>query len=420
MSTSLIDEEPKQGVDYNVAMRRLAYMAALGGAVVLIYSLRMPTKFSEVVSVGLMAGGAALLTGGLLGFLFGVPHTRDDESTTNAEVPHDGSGASPALGTRSSQPRYRHNTSLEQISDWLTKILVGVGLIEIKSISENLWVMATALRKGFGGPEGSEAFALTLLIYFFACGFIFGFLWARLYLLRWFRQVDEIQALGKKVNQLERRQMADARALALIDQQLNRTSPDDPEATEQDIAKAIRAASLPVKTQIFNQAQKASENSTAEHYYELKIPALISIFKGFIASDVNEEDHNARAELSLALSRKKPADIEAAEEQLSKAIEIRDKRRLKGWKYYEMRRARYRIVQDEDFKKGAPSANATLVEAILSDLTAAHSEPEKWKRWLDSEKRTKEWLKLNANEQRVQEWLKVNAIDLDTLEQTVR
>jgi len=62
--------------------------------------------------VGLFLAGASTVAGSLVGFLFGVPQYRrpDHSSTRNAN-----STTTP-------------NTNLEQISDWLTKIIVGVGL----------------------------------------------------------------------------------------------------------------------------------------------------------------------------------------------------------------------------------------------------------------------------------------------------
>lgn len=395
------EEQVRQGVDYNVAMRRLFYMVGVGCLIILIYALKTPAKFLEATSVGLMSAGAAVLTGGLLGFLFGVPHTKDDEEATSAGSRRANGESETERGRPSLKPRYRHNTSLEQISDWLTKIIVGVSLVEIVHIWETVWVMAKTLGWGLGGGEGADAFGLALLTYFFVCGIVFGFLWARLYLPMWFQEVDQLQALGKKVSQLEKRQLSDAKALALVIQQLNRT-PDDPEAAEQDIAAAIRSASQAAKAQIFGQAQKASENDRAEHY-DLRVRTAIAIFRGLIASDVNERDHNVRAELGYALFRKTPRELVAAEEQMSKAIEIRDKLAVQGWKYYEMRRARYRILQDPEYLSNKRSEGASLAK-ILADLRAAHTNTEKWNGWIAS-----------RPEEAVRKWLELNDIDAETL-----
>ena len=76
-------------------------------------------------------------------------------------------------------------------------------MIEIKVIPEKLKGMATYIAKGFGNNKQAQAFALTLLIYFSACGFVFGFLWARLFLKRWFIEADEVRILGEKLDRFE-------------------------------------------------------------------------------------------------------------------------------------------------------------------------------------------------------------------------
>jgi hypothetical protein len=382
----------KLGLDYDVAMRRLAYLSLLGCLIILTYGFSVPGNVVRVLSVGLMAAGAALVVGGLLGFLFGVPHTRDGESDGSQSV-SEGKTSQETETAASSGTRYRHNTSLEQISDWLTKILVGVGLVEIKSIFKGIWDIAAALRNSLGVAEGAEAFIVTILVYFSLCGFIFGFLWARLYLLRWFREVDQVKALGERIDEIETRQMIDAKALALINQQLSR-APDDPEVSEEDILSAIKPTSTATKIQIFGQVQRVSEDKDAPDY-DLRIQTVVAIMKALVACDVKERYHSNRAELSYALSRKKPPEIDAAEQQISAAIRIRHQLGVKGWKYYDLRRARYRIQLDSNFSNNMPSDQASS-ERILSDLRAAHSDPERWERWLRQEPDIQKWLQLNG------------------------
>jgi hypothetical protein len=119
-----------------------------------------------------MAAGAAIVSGGLLGFIFGVPHTRETEtgSTAEEEQDSDSNQKSSAASTGPSTTNYRPNTSLEQISDWLTKILVGVGLIEIKVIPEKLKGLAAYIAKGLGDSDQARAFALTHLVFFRLAG----------------------------------------------------------------------------------------------------------------------------------------------------------------------------------------------------------------------------------------------------------
>src|SRR5258708_114242 len=65
----------------------------------------------ESVSVALFIGGAALTSGAVFGFLFGIPRANQEEKTTG-------------LTGEFRDRLYQVNTNLEQISDWLTKIIV--------------------------------------------------------------------------------------------------------------------------------------------------------------------------------------------------------------------------------------------------------------------------------------------------------
>ncbi len=69
----------------------------------------------SVFSVACMSAGASMLGGGLFGFLFGIPRSLQAQKDEVAA-----SGREPAAEKPSG---YGPNTNLEQISDWLTKIL---------------------------------------------------------------------------------------------------------------------------------------------------------------------------------------------------------------------------------------------------------------------------------------------------------
>lgn len=82
----------------------------------------------------------------------------------------------------------RVNTNLEQISDWLTKILVGVGLIQIKEIKNAVSGAAVYIAQGIG--EQHRTFAAALVVYFSVIGFLNGYLLTRLWLAGAFSRAD--------------------------------------------------------------------------------------------------------------------------------------------------------------------------------------------------------------------------------------
>jgi hypothetical protein len=128
--------------------------------------------FWSVLGVGLATAGAALLSGVLLGFLFGLPRV----------------AGSRRAGT---DGRLETNSNLDEVSDWLTKILVGLGLVQLGRISHAVSHMARELAPGFGGVPGAKGFAVGLLIYSAVDGFLIGYIWTRVDLSRIFQGAHE-------------------------------------------------------------------------------------------------------------------------------------------------------------------------------------------------------------------------------------
>jgi hypothetical protein len=124
-----------------------------------------------VASSSVLMGVSALMSGGLLGFLFGIPRS-----------------LSPQRSDGGREHVRRPNTNLEQISDWVTKIFVGVGLTQLKDIPGYLAQLVNYLAPaltGTGSPvtQVTRVFTLGLLVYFSTSGFIIGFTATRFILL---------------------------------------------------------------------------------------------------------------------------------------------------------------------------------------------------------------------------------------------
>jgi len=106
-------------------------------------------------SVSLAVSVASTMVGALLGFLFGIPRS----------LQHQPAGA-PAGGDAAKQPdgkpklaglqAFRSNTSLEEISDWLTKIIIGIGLVQFQTFVAYLY-KAALLAAGFVAAKGINA-----------------------------------------------------------------------------------------------------------------------------------------------------------------------------------------------------------------------------------------------------------------------
>jgi hypothetical protein len=68
---------------------------------------------------------------------------------------------------------------LEQVSDWLTKIIVGISLVEIGRIVPAVAKLAGILKAPLGGQPSSAAFGLGVIIASALTGFFFFYLWTR-------------------------------------------------------------------------------------------------------------------------------------------------------------------------------------------------------------------------------------------------
>lgn len=150
-----------------------------------------PAVSASIFGSTTIIAGASLLSGGLLGFLFGIPRTLPQDRKIEQDNQQE--------KDNQQQNDIQANTNLEEISDWLTKILVGVGLTQIHQILKAVHDLAKELAFSFSNPvqeiteelrkeiiNRNSSFTLAILVYFSVCGFFLGFLWARLYLPRKF------------------------------------------------------------------------------------------------------------------------------------------------------------------------------------------------------------------------------------------
>ncbi|GAA1068875.1 hypothetical protein GCM10009665_73970 [Kitasatospora nipponensis] len=148
----------------------VATLLGLGLLGLLLYTTGAPHPVSAL-GAGLMIACATSVAGAAVGFLFGIPHAL--------------SGGAPAQ-----QGRYGANTNLEQVSDWLTKILLGVGLTQLGSLWSGLRRLGEALAPALGGQPDSAPFAAALVLYFLVLGFLGGWLATRLLLAGALTQAD--------------------------------------------------------------------------------------------------------------------------------------------------------------------------------------------------------------------------------------
>jgi hypothetical protein len=129
---------------------------------------------------------SSMAAGIAVGFLFGIPKILQGS-------PHNNDGNSALQVARETAYRQQVNTNLTEISDWLTKIIVGVGLIELKEIPPFIHGKAAVLAESLQLADPSEdylGFAVAVIVGFTILGFLFGYIFTRVYLSSVFAKAD--------------------------------------------------------------------------------------------------------------------------------------------------------------------------------------------------------------------------------------
>jgi hypothetical protein len=328
--------------------RVLLFFGVFGLGSLLVYAA---TTDWNVLGVALTAAVAAFAAGSLLGFLFGIPRTLSAEAP-----PASGKG-----GGETAQNQLSHlpNTNLEQISDWLTKILVGAGLVQLGQLGDGLQSLASGLAPGLG-PNG-EPVAISLLVSFSTAGFLCAYLFTRLRLQSAFALADLVdRVVGERTD-------AESHALALVSRQLDPGSDDEPGTAE--LTAALENSSPGTRARAFYLAREQRWKSWRHRDRDDPLVArTIPVFEALISCDREAKYHRNFGELGYALKDMADPDYEKAAEMLTKAIEIRNRRSPRAhFPMYEFNRAFCRI----ELSEREPESSAGEVEEICSDLEGA-------------------------------------------------
>ena len=174
----------------------VALAAGIGALMLFAWSGTGKPATSGTFSLGFLVAGAAALVGALLGFLFGLPRGAGEAAKAAQAVPQPGAGAANAAQggagaaagagaatTAAAAMSTGHgfvNNNLLEISDWLTKIIVGAGLVGLKDLVTWIWTLGGQIGKGVGLSDGAgPVFGAAVVTFFFAWGFLFVYIQTR-------------------------------------------------------------------------------------------------------------------------------------------------------------------------------------------------------------------------------------------------
>jgi hypothetical protein len=132
----------------------------------------------SLLMVAVMA--AAMSVGALIGFLFGLPRFA---YSARLVAPQEGAatGGTKTPATNATSVDYRPSTNLDDIADWLSKIIVGLGLIQLRSAGTYLENITTWILHSYpASVRAQNGFVASLIVAGVIGGFLFGYVWTRL------------------------------------------------------------------------------------------------------------------------------------------------------------------------------------------------------------------------------------------------
>jgi hypothetical protein len=154
-----------------------------------------------VVFVLFCAAGAV---GAAAGFLFGLPRSRVADMTTGGQS---GAASNPPPSTS-----YLTNSNLIKVSDWLTTIIIGLGLVNLRKVPAAIEKLGAALKAPLGGMPYSGTIGVSVLIGGAVAAFLLAYLWTSIR-VRELLEDSERESQGGVVPRLEGTTMDAARRI---------------------------------------------------------------------------------------------------------------------------------------------------------------------------------------------------------------
>ena len=166
------------------------YMALFLGMVPVIgFPVMIPEMGGKVLFIGIILSIAAFASSFFLGTLFGMPKRNNDQESV-----------------------YSLNNSLVEISDWLTKIIVGLGLVNLKEIPDSLITLGEYVRasSNYNG-QLLNIYSIGIVIYFAFLGLYIGYNYMRLVLSNKYKYADDnlirkqLEKANEEINKKDRK-----------------------------------------------------------------------------------------------------------------------------------------------------------------------------------------------------------------------
>ncbi|WP_348798773.1 pYEATS domain-containing protein [Flavobacterium adhaerens] len=167
---SELDKEKNTVKEAETSILLTLYMGLFLGLVPVVgFPVMIPEMGGKILFIGIILGIASLVSFFFLGTLFGMPKRNNSDEN-----------------------KYSLNNSLVEISEWLTKIIVGLGLVNLKEIPGFLiflgeYVSASSQYDG----QLLNIYSIGIVIYFSFFGLYIGYNYMRLVLSNKYKYADD-------------------------------------------------------------------------------------------------------------------------------------------------------------------------------------------------------------------------------------
>ena len=171
------EKEKKLVKEAEASVLLTLYMGLFLGLVPVIgFPITIPEMGGRILFIGLILGIAAFISSFFTGTLFGMPKRNNIKESD-----------------------YSLNNSLVEISDWLTKIIVGLGLVNLKEIPDFLISLGEYVRAS-SKYDGQlvNIYSIGIVVYFGFLGLYIGYNYMRLVLSNKYKNADD-NLLEKKL-----------------------------------------------------------------------------------------------------------------------------------------------------------------------------------------------------------------------------
>ena len=287
--------------DYSAFNMFLMIATGIELAVFLLWSLVYLGNLSIFVNAVILAGAAGA-SGGIIGFLLGIPKAAGQSVRNDRPAP-------PA-GTSAPTRRYENSTALEEISEWLTKIIVGVGLVEFSTIVEKFELLSQRAAPLFIAtglaPEALVTITSAILLTNFLLGFSAAYIFTRMFLVSAFFQVDAANQdlLARNVERIS---------------EIGSASLFHDDGSPDDRRSAVELLKVPISSLrtredflgwakahiIFNDYASAAEAlRRALDAARWKDPELLSLYARTLAAQDNSADARKYFDMALSLAKR--------------------------------------------------------------------------------------------------------------------